>query len=158
MAVHRADQRGGKEKRCAICPRLGTSPQQARLPSVPHLLPIGFGTMGQRRSWQQASDFGPPHPGMVGDLIPEWSARPPKAEPRQQRRTGAPHVARGVRGLKGQRDSRATHRQPNHHCQIKSWLSRERAANEGVVHEGGGLMVRAPPRAVRGWGRRTDVN
>ena len=82
MAVHRTDQTGGQGETGRDLSRLGDIASTATLPSVPHLLPIRFGTMGQRRSWRQASDFGRPHPGTVGDIIPEWSASPPKTEPR----------------------------------------------------------------------------
>ena len=72
----------GKDERGAICPGLGTSPQRVILPSVPHLLPIGFGTAGRRRSWRQASYFGRPHPGTMGGIIPESLGESTKAEPR----------------------------------------------------------------------------
>jgi hypothetical protein len=46
-------------------------------------------------------------------------------------------MSRGVRGLGGSATLVEIIGTPVPHCQIKSWLSRERAANEGVVYEEG---------------------
>ena len=123
MAVHRADQRGGQGRTGRDLSRLGDIASTGNLPSVPHLLPIGFGTMGQRRSWRQASDFGRSssrnggrhHPGMVGES--------PKTEPRLMRRPGL-LMSRGGLGAGGSATVVQIIGSPNHHCQIKSWLSK----------------------------------
>ena len=101
---------------------------------------VGFRATSSRNSGRH-------QPRMVG--------KSPKAEPRQRRRTGAPHVARGVRGLKGQRDSRAPHGQPNHHCQISVGYRVSGAANEGVVHEEGLLAQAHQARYGAGGGALT---
>ena len=100
-----------------------------KLPSVPHLLPIGFGTMGQRRSWRQASDSGRPHLGTMGDIIPEWWAelsrnglgKFPKAEPRIAR--NAPGLLMSRRGAGG------WSARPS----CKSWASQAASPNQALV-------------------------
>jgi hypothetical protein len=51
----------GKEKGGAICPGLGTSPQRARLPNVPHLLSIGFGC-SRRKAFDRFGSFSSDRP------------------------------------------------------------------------------------------------
>jgi hypothetical protein len=110
----------GKEKRGAICPGFGeiastdtfavcpTSPaHRVRDNGTAAKLAAGFGFRAIT-----SRNVGRNYPGMVGGIIPEWSASPQKQSPGWCDETGAPHVARGVGGLGGQRDSRAIHKQP----------------------------------------------
>ena len=53
------------------------------LPSVPHLLPIGFGTAGQRQKLAAGVGFRAIIiPERWADVIPEWLGEFTKAEPR----------------------------------------------------------------------------
>jgi hypothetical protein len=79
----------------------------------------------------------------MGGIIPESLGESTKAEPRLSDDEPGLLMSRGGWGLGGQRDSRANHRQPKQHRQIKSWLSKERAANGGVVHKERWLMAQA---------------
>ena len=124
MAVHRGDQRsgqgwtGGADLCAGDIASTGTF-------AVPHLLPIGFGTMGQR-------EVGGTH-RTSGDLIPErWATSSPNGRrvhknraPAVAVRPGLLHVAQGVGGWRSA-TLEALIGQGTHHYQIKSRLSGER--------------------------------
>jgi hypothetical protein len=84
--------------------------------------PIASGTAGQAEiSAKKTVGFrGRHHPGMVGRNYPgmTWAC----SQKQSPGSCAAPGllVSRGGLGGLGQRDTRAIHRQPNQHCQIKS--------------------------------------